>query len=91
MYISMCLYIITIKLWVLSIYSFIKHYIITILCSAYNLVICVCMNEQTMMLFEWFGSIRLCKPAKCELPDPLTVALLNELQCHMGAILISKT
>ncbi len=43
MYISMCLYIIiTIMLWVLSIYPFIKHYTITILCYPYNLVICLC-------------------------------------------------
>ncbi len=40
MYITMCLYItITIMLWVLSIYPFIKHYSIVILCYPYNLVI----------------------------------------------------
>ncbi len=37
MYITMCLYItITILLWVLSIYPFIKHYTIVILCEPYN-------------------------------------------------------
>ncbi len=42
MYITMCLYItITILLWALSIYPFIKHYTILVSIIPYNLVICI--------------------------------------------------
>ncbi len=54
MYTSMCLYIIiTIMLWVLSIYTFIKHYTIVILCYPYNLV----MSPQ-----DYQKSCRMCWP-----------------------------
>ncbi len=47
MHITMCLYItITILLWVLSIYPFIKHYTIVILSQPYNLVICVSLHQS---------------------------------------------
>ncbi len=52
MYISMCLYIIiTIMLWVLSIYSFIKHYTIVILCEPYNLIsyLWLCIDTIAVM------------------------------------------
>ncbi len=42
MYISMCLYIIiTIMIWVFSIYSVIKHYTIVILCYSLSLISCL--------------------------------------------------
>ncbi len=51
---TMCLYIIiTIMLWVLSIYYFIKHYTIVFLCLPYNLVICPSSGKDIFVYSLW--------------------------------------
>ncbi len=97
MYSTTCLYIsIIILLWVLSIYPFIKHYTIVILCKPYNLVTSSedgpCMSIYCVVSYQLIAAPRV-RSAGCVLA-PFTLLLTprnplgNELVLHLRILLM---